>query len=219
MDLKRFATFIFNAFVWLAFMAMMIVFLRGIYKGVQSERKHEPEAVEYIEPVHIPESEELTAESEEIHTKTEEPYVVVLSYSFPEEADTERYDPSYTEEELEMLALVIYQEAGSDACSDTVRQMVGEVVLNRVADDRFPNTIEEVLLQERQYGMLHWTGLVWAERASDIAEAHAVQRAYDCAERVLCGERLLPDDVVWQAEFAQGSEVVAQQDGFYFCRG
>lgn len=127
-------------------------------------------------------------------------------------------EPAYTEADLEMLALVIYQEAGGDACSDETRLMVGNVVLNRVADERFPDTIEEVLLQERQYGRLHWTGLVWPERASQSVEAHAVQRAYDCAERVLNGERLLPDDVIWQAEFKQGTEVVAEQDGFYFCR-
>jgi len=127
-------------------------------------------------------------------------------------------EPTYTEADLEMLALVIYQEAGGDACSDDTRLMVGNVVLNRVADERFPDTIEEVLLQERQYGRLHWTGLVWADRASKPEEAHAVERAYDCAERVLEGERLLPEDVIWQAEFKQGTEVVAEQDGFYFCR-
>lgn len=127
-------------------------------------------------------------------------------------------EQTYTDADLEMLALVIYQEAGGDACSDETRLMVGNVVLNRVADERFPDTIEEVLLQERQYGRLHWTGLVWADRASKPEEAHAVQRAYDCAKRVLEGERLLPENVIWQAEFKQGTEVVAEQDGFYFCR-
>jgi len=132
-------------------------------------------------------------------------------------AEPEVVEPTYSEADLEMLALVIYQEAGGDACSDETRLMVGNVVLNRVADERFPDTIEEVLLQERQYGRLHWTGLVWPERASQSVEAHAVQRAYDCAERVLNGERLLPDDVIFQSEYVLG-EIVAQQDGFYFCK-
>lgn len=128
----------------------------------------------------------------------------------------ERETKSYTESELEMMALVIYQESGSDSCSDETRIMVGNVVMNRVADSRFPNTIEEVLLQKAQYGRLHWTGLVWPERSSN--EPEAVERAYKCAERVLNGEKLLPDDCVWQAEFRQGSEVVAESAGFYFCR-
>ena len=117
-----------------------------------------------------------------------------------------------------MLALVIYQEAGADYCSDETRLMVGTVVMNRVADSRFPNTIYEVLTQRAQYGRLHWTGIVWPARASYESEAHAVERAYKLAERILLGERALPEDVIWQAEFKQGTEVVAYQDGVYFCR-
>ena len=128
-------------------------------------------------------------------------------------------EPAFTAEELSLLALVIYQEAGGDSCSDQTRRMVGEVALNRVADDRFPDTLAEVLTQRSQYGKLHWTGLVWPERASHPGEEHAVLRAYECATAVLMGEeRLLPQDVIFQAEFVQGSEVVAYSDGFYFCR-
>lgn len=129
-------------------------------------------------------------------------------------------EPLYTDSELETLALIIYQEAGGDACSDETRQMVGEVFLNRVADDRFPDTFQEVATQEQQYGRLHWTGLVWPERADHPGEAHAVERAYAQAEALLAGtvERLLPEDVIFQAEFTQGAEVLAAQDGFYFCR-
>lgn len=126
--------------------------------------------------------------------------------------------PIYSAEDLETLALVIYQEAGGDDCSDETRLMVGTVVLNRVADDRYPNTIAEVATEYRQYGRLYWTGLKWPERASKAEEAHAVKRAYDCATLLLDGYRALPEDVIFQAEFAQGTEVVAHQDGFYFCR-
>lgn len=122
--------------------------------------------------------------------------------------------------DVELLALVIYQEAGGDMCSDETRQMVGEVVLNRVADKRYPNTIEGVILQLGQYGRLHWTGPVWPERAKNPGEKHAVERAYRTAWALLIDnvERLLPEDVIYQAEFKQGSEVVAEAAGFYFCR-
>lgn len=126
--------------------------------------------------------------------------------------------PTYTAEELELLALVIYQEAGGDACSDDTRLKVGTVVMNRVADHRYPDTLRDVVLQRAQYGRLYWTGAVWPERASKAGEAHAVARAYECAEKVLEGYRALPADTVFQAEFVQGDGVVAQQDGFYFCR-
>lgn len=124
------------------------------------------------------------------------------------------------EQELEMLALVIYQEAGGDAASDECRQMVGEVVLNRMADPRYPDTLYEVLTQYGQYGRLHWTGLVWPKRADLPQEAHAVERAWHIAAVLLTGsvERLLPEDVIFQSEYVQGTEIVAEVDGFYFCR-
>ena len=134
----------------------------------------------------------------------------------PNEAQEAQEAPkAYTEEELELLACVIYCEAGGDEASDETRRMVGEVVLNRVADPRFPSSILGVLTQKHQYGLFWKTGVVWPGRAS--REPEAVERAYACARLVLEGERLLPEDVVFQAEFVQG-EIVASVPGFYFCR-
>ena len=123
----------------------------------------------------------------------------------------------WTEEELEQLAIVIYQEAGSDACSDETRRMVADVVLNRVRDERFPDTIEGVLLEKWQYGMLWQTGIVWPESAQYSCNAHAVERARRIAEEVLCGQHseLYGQGYVFQAEFGQGSEGF-WQDGIYF---
>lgn len=130
------------------------------------------------------------------------------------EAETEA-GTAYTDEERELLACAIYCEAGGDACTDETRRMVGEVILNRVADPRFPSTIAGVLTQKSQYGRFHWTGVVWPSRAAH--EPEAVERAYRCAEAVFTEPRLLPEDVVFQAEFVQG-EIVASAPGFYFCR-
>ena len=123
-------------------------------------------------------------------------------------------------QELEMLAAVIYQEAGSNECCDDCRRMVADVVLNRMADDRFPDTMLEVLTQERQYGRYHWTGVVWPDRASHESEAAAVERAYRIAEEVLCGEHsdLYGQGYIWQAEFIQGKDVVSTDCGIYFGR-
>ena len=121
--------------------------------------------------------------------------------------------------DVELLAIVIYNEAGGDDCDDFTRMGVGTVAMNRVADPRFPDTLHKVLTQEAQYGTMHRTGVVWPERASDPNEAHAVERAYTIAERILLeGVRVFDADVVFQAEFIQGTEVVAYSDGMYFCR-
>jgi len=127
-------------------------------------------------------------------------------------------EPQYCEDDLLVLAIIIYQEAGGDNISDKTRLMVGNVFLNRVADSRFPNTFREVATQKRQYGTLWRTGVKWPARASKAVEQNAVHRAFQLARLLLDGKRVLPADVIWQAEFKQGTEIYAHKDGIYFCR-
>lgn len=128
-------------------------------------------------------------------------------------------DKTYTDEELDILALIVYQEAGGDGVSDDTRRLVAQVFLNRVNDSRFPDSFYEVATEERQYGRLYWTGIVWPDRASSQEEAHAVERAYKIAQEVLeSDEPICPEGVIFQAEFVQG-EIYAEQDGMYFCFG
>ena len=128
-------------------------------------------------------------------------------------------DKTYTDEELEILAIIVYQEAGGDKASDDTRRLVAQVFLNRVNDPRFPDSLYEVATAKRQYGRLYWTGIVWPDRASLQAEAHAVKRAYRIAQEVLeSDEPICPEGVIFQAEFVQG-EIYAEQDGMYFCFG
>lgn len=137
----------------------------------------------------------------------------------PPAVSEEPAPPEPDEAEVEMLACVIYQEAGGNRCSDKCRYMVGDVVLNRIADYRFPDTMEAVLTQERQFGRFYWTGIVWPDRASNPGEAAAVQRAYDTARAILSGEHseIYGDGYVWQAEFEQCTDII-YLDGMYFGR-
>lgn len=130
----------------------------------------------------------------------------------PGEVTTDEPDPA----DVERLACAIYCEAGGDACSDECRYYVGDVILNRVNDPRFPDTIEGVLTAPGQYGRFSKTGIVWPKRASEPGEAHAVQRAYDTAYDLLSGNHseLYGAGYVWQAEFTQGSGFWL--DGLYF---
>lgn len=124
-------------------------------------------------------------------------------------------DPDTNEDmsELEMLACVIYQEAGGDHQCDDCRRRVADVVLNRVADPRFPNTMYEVLTAKSQYGRFHWTGIVWPSRAKNAGEKHAVERAWRIAEEVLNGQHseLYGNGYIWQAQFKQSN------DNIYCC--
>lgn len=118
--------------------------------------------------------------------------------------------------DAEYLAIAIYREAGGDAYSDRTRIMVGNVVMNRVRSDAFPNTIYGVLTQRGQYQGLS-NGVTWPSMASNRWEQHAVARARACANRVLAGENYLPANVVYQSDYSYlGSGVYCVADGMYF---
>lgn len=130
-------------------------------------------------------------------------------YRIEEELKKPIVDPN----ELEWLACVIFQEAGGDECTDLCRYYVGDVVLNRIMDDRFPDNMYDVLTQKYQYGRYYWTGIVWPSRASNPNEAYAVERAYRIAQDLLEGNHseLYGQGYVWQASFIQG------KDNIYLC--
>lgn len=158
----------------------------------------EPPATEATEPV-VEETEPPATEP--APEPTEEPVV-------EEEAPKDPYDP------VELLACVIYQEAGSDNICDDCRYRVADVVLNRVADSRYPDTIYGVLTQSGQYGSYSSTGVVWPSRANNSGEKHAVQRAYNIATSVIAGthSKLYGQGYIYQAKFVQGV------DNIYCCR-
>lgn len=112
--------------------------------------------------------------------------------------------------DIELLACVIYQEAGGDECCDDCRRRVADVVLNRVAHPKFPNTIKEVLTAKNQYGRYYYTGVVWPSRAKNVNEKDAVARAYRIAEEVLNGQHseLYGNGYIWQACFKQGTSQI-----------
>lgn len=124
--------------------------------------------------------------------------------------------PKYTDWELEMMAIVIYREAGGDAASNKTRIMVGNVVMNRVRSKHFPNTIYGVLTQRGQYAGMSGA-VTWPSRASNRYEQNAVKRAWACAKRVLEGENYLPANVVYQSDYRTlGSGIYCVSDGMYF---
>lgn len=110
---------------------------------------------------------------------------------------------SWNDEEL--LARIIFAEAGGSTEEDML--LVGNVVLNRVASNRFPNTIREVIFAPGQYAPT-WDGAIHKTPS---------QKAWDCAEKLLNGERFCPENVVFQAQFKQGSGVWKKVNNHYYC--
>lgn len=119
--------------------------------------------------------------------------------------------PSNTEDDLFYLAAAICQEAGGE--SEEMQLLVANVIINRVNSPFYPNTIYKVLTQPGQYGTMHLNGVSFPSWATKEIK----ERCYNVASRILNGERYCPENVLYQAEFKQGSGVYKEIDGMYFC--
>lgn len=111
----------------------------------------------------------------------------------------------YTDDDLYALAHIIMGEA--EGGSYEMKIGVGSVVLNRVADYRFPNTIEEVIFQPGQY-MPTWDGRYYLEPNDDCWKA---------AKELLEDGSQYDADVIWQGTVPQGEYVYMQIENMYFC--
>lgn len=118
------------------------------------------------------------------------------------------------QETLDIVARVVQGEAGG--CPWEHQVAVAAVVVNRVKLPYFPDTVREVVAAPGQYTTLYLSGF---EKTS--------RQCYEAAKVALDGTDDVPDDVIWQAEFPQGTEIwwiSKVETGWfssttYFCRG
>lgn len=120
-------------------------------------------------------------------------------------------EKTYTDDDLFYLAAAVCREAGGE--SEEIQLLVANVVINRVNSSIYPDTIYGVLTDYRQYGMMWKYGVSFPK----WADQKTIDHCYDVARRILDGERVCPDNVLFQAEFVQGSGIYKEFDGFYFC--
>lgn len=97
-----------------------------------------------------------------------------------------------SDSELMLLAKIVHAESRGE--SDTGQQAVANVVLNRVASSKFPNTISAVIYQKGQFTP--------ASKGS-FSSIQPNQRCIENARAVLNGKRILPADVLY---FSCGSK-------------
>ena len=95
---------------------------------------------------------------------------------------------NYTEEELDLLARLIYSEGGIESYDTQLK--IGSVVMNRVDDPYFPNTIREVIYQKNQFSVtfIKLDGVIMIERPAD-------DEAKKAAYEILNYGSVLPKDV------------------------
>lgn len=185
-----------------------------ISKEEQQRRKDAAhEIAEQARALGLPEDDAIIVRAKELWYEAANTPVIEEEEEVMEEQPAEEV-PTYTDEDLYCLANLIYYEARG--CSDRHQQLVAQVCINRSKDSRFPDTIKECIEQPGQYA-------AWYTTANPPLE----QRHIDNARAALEGNVDCPSDVIFQAEFKQGTgvyEVSKVDTGYYqsttyFCHG
>ena len=121
-----------------------------------------------------------------------------------EPAEAESRYAALTGEERELIARVIYLEARGEPAEG--QQAVAEVILNRVAAENFPDSVEDVVFQEGQF-----------TAAGFIEKAAPGEAQYAAVDAAVYGEPVLPMDVVYFSRQPENGNVWGTIGGHVFC--
>lgn len=137
---------------------------------------------------------------------------IETDYLTTEETETETvYAIEHTDEDFDILSRIISAEAGN--CEWDMRLYVGSVFLNRVASDKFPNSIYEVAFQPGQY----------SPTVNGTYYNEPTEGAKETAEWLFQYGSQAPADVLYQANFPQGTgtwkTLSTSYSTMYFCYG
>lgn len=114
-------------------------------------------------------------------------------------------EPEINQDDLYLLARLICGEA--QGYSRECQEAVGSVVLNRVADARYPDTIREVIYQRGQYACI----------TDGNFDREPTALNWEVAEDLLRHGSKIPAEVIYQAQFRQGKGVWKQIGTEIFC--
>lgn len=105
-----------------------------------------------------------------------------------------------TDEERELLAALIYCEAGNQSYEGMVA--VGNVVINRVRSHKFPDTIKEVIYQSGQFSP---AGSGWLD--SVLRKGNIPDICYEAADEALSGATPV-GNAVYFSRGSRGGQVI-----------
>ena len=122
----------------------------------------------------------------------------------PETEPEPRYE-TITEDERELLARVVYAESNTETLEGQIA--VAQVVLNRVRSESFPDTVSEVIYQERQFST--------APILDSVTPTENNYEAVDLAFEL----EVVPYDVLYFSRGAENDRVWGRIGAHVFCYG
>lgn len=132
-----------------------------------------------------------------------------IEINLSEKVELPEEEISVNEYELSLMAHLLMGECGATYNDDEMLYLAGAVVLNRVQSEYFPNSIEEVIYQTGQYQC--------TELINSGFYKEPTERCWRIAEELLISGYDIPSNVLYQAEFKQGSDVYKKVQNMYFC--
>lgn len=130
----------------------------------------------------------------------------MIKEGFPAPPDDSYY--TYTQEDYEYLLMIIVGEA--QHCSKLHQMYVGSVALNRLHNEKYfsyGDCIKSIALAPNQYACFAGGGAYGTPTDLNI----------EVANELIANGSILPANVIFQAEFKQGSGVYEQIGNTYFC--
>lgn len=157
-----------------------------------NKRQEEKEQARQIEALYNKlVAEELQQEEHQVDV-VQEPYVY-----------KPREDSYY--DNLDLLARMIHCENSNEVDGEEACWETGSVIINRINDPDYPNTLEGVLYQQGQYDCIK---MLYKEEPTDIE--------YEVSAELLNSGGVIPPEVTNAAEFVQG-KVYDRQGNTIYC--
>lgn len=133
--------------------------------------------------------------------------VTTVTSGYEENAVTNRWGIELTEEEIDLLAKIVWVEARGE--SEEGQKAVVEVIFNRMASDLFPDTLYDVLSQKKPVQFSSW-------KLRD--KAKPTEKEYNSIYEVLNGNtNILRDDTLYFATKKLKSKLDVKIGDHYFC--
>lgn len=162
-----------------------------------SQTEYYPET-EYTESYVSTETE--YTESYDTEASYDDEYIDPSTEDYSAETDSTESSSSYTDSDVELLAALIYCEAGNQ--SEEGKIAVGQVVMNRVASDSFADTISGVIYESGQFTP---ASSGWLD--SVLGTSEVTDECYQAAVAALNGEGTVGDALYFNAGSGQGVQI------------
>ena len=122
------------------------------------------------------------------------------------EADIQAKIDSGYYDALDLLARLIHCENSNEVDGEEACWKTGSVVINRINNASYPDTLGGVIYDRGQYDC---TGKLYREEPTDIE--------YEVAAELLNSGSVIPESVVFAAEFTQGSGEWSREGRTIYC--